>query len=203
MRPFQSAHIPKPELDFTSMEFLARKNLDLEIGAGQGWHAIQYATRHSSRNLLAIERTHNKYEKFRTRLEHHSARPNLLALHADATSIITHYIKPNSLENVFLLYPNPYPKAKQANLRWHNQPFFALLRKCMAPGGNLILATNLPWYASEAENTFKAEWGLELTNKYSIPQSAPPRTHFERKYLERGEPCTNLCFRLPSALPLG
>ena len=36
-------------------------------------------------------------------------------------------VKNTVLNRIFLLYPNPYPKTKQAHLRWINRPFMPFL----------------------------------------------------------------------------
>jgi hypothetical protein len=40
------------------------------------------------------------------------------------------------------------------------------------------------------------EWGMSLVEEGFV--SHPPRTHFEKKYLERGEACWNLVFEKAS-----
>lgn len=199
MRRFKAQNIPKPriQMDFPSHA----RSVDLEIGAGQGLHAIRYAAAHPDRYLIAIERTHNRFEQLERRASQHEDLKNLILVHADAIGFITHIVPDRSLEKIFLLYPNPYPKAKQANLRWHNSPFMEMLLSKLKVDGTFTVATNLLWYAAEAEFTFIHEWKLQLIEKSTITTANitlnqfKPRTHFEKKYLERGETCWNLHFR--------
>lgn len=194
MRAFRADKIPKTNVPLIRSEFLM-KNLDLEIGAGQGLHAIQYCLSHPDRHLIALERTQNKFWAFRARLSGHPRLSNLSALRTDAQAFVAHRIPPHSLENVFLLYPNPYPKAKQANLRWHRSPFMHFLSTRMKAKGRLHLATNLKWYADEAESWLTGNSDLfRLSQRSEIQPGTLPRTHFEKKYLERGETCFDLIF---------
>lgn len=195
MRDFHGEHIPKPKLDFSILSIGHSRPLDLEIGAGQGLHAIRYAQTHGDRDLLAVEKTHERFARLSRRLQAHSELTNLFAFQADAVALVRHFLPERSLSRVFLLYPNPYPKAKQANLRWHNRPFLGLLLSRMKPLAELTLATNLQWYADEAENRLTNSWGLELTLRHEVDSTQQPRTHFEKKYQERGEKCWNLVFR--------
>jgi tRNA (guanine-N7-)-methyltransferase len=155
MREFHPADIPRPPLTFTVAHDLP---LDLEIGAGQGLHAIRYAQANPGRRLIAVEQTHTRFAALAKRRLNHPELTNLTVLHADAVAFVTHFIPPATLERVFLLYPNPYAKAKVANLRWYNRPFLAQLIKCMKPGAQLTMATNLEWYAQAAREAFTNQW---------------------------------------------
>lgn len=194
MRSFRADLIPKPPVlgDLPPR----MQHLDVEIGAGQGLHAIQRAQRFPERTLIAIERTHTKFSAFQTRLAHHPDLRNLVPVHGDAVAIIAHHIADRSVENVFLLYPNPYPKRKHANLRWPNSPFMECLRAKMTLSGKLWFATNLADYAEEASLKFPANWGFRLDTRERLHDARLARTHFEKKYLERGEACWNLVFSL-------
>ncbi len=196
VRTYKASLVPKPNLPF---EWNFQGDVGLEIGAGQGLHAINYSLNYPDRTLIAVEKTHTRYNLMRRRLDHHEQATNLYPVHADASAFATHFIPDASLARIFLLYPNPYPKSKQANLRWHNRPFFSALSAKLKPGGELTLATNLRWYADEAATVFVNAWQFELHEFTS--RTGAPRTHFEIKYLARGETCWNLLFRKPACLP--
>ncbi|MBX3021491.1 MAG: hypothetical protein KF799_07405 [Bdellovibrionales bacterium] len=196
MREFKPERVPRPQhLDVAPP---LPPTLDLEIGAGRGLHAIQYCTRHPERTLLAVERTHAKFAGLEQRKQAHPELEGLIILQADAISVVTHLLKTESLERVFLLYPNPYPKTKHANLRWHNSPFLSQLKQKMKPGAELTLATNLEWYATEAAERLAEVWGFRLLEKRQLGVEHVDRTHFERKYRARGETCFDLKFTLDS-----
>jgi tRNA (guanine-N7-)-methyltransferase len=193
MREFRPHLVPNP--GFQLWTPVSGAPLDLEIGAGQGLHAIRRCLRHPERHLIAIEKTNERHAKFRRRLERHPSVTNLSLFHADAVNFVTHALAPASLEQVFLLYPNPYLKSAQTKRRWHNRPFMAALLEKMKPGAHLTLATNIESYWREAEERFQKEWLLTVVDSGPVDPQVEPRTHFERKYLERGERCWNLVLR--------
>lgn len=168
--------------------------LDLEIGAGQGLHAIQYCARHPERTLVAVERTQTRFQRLNARALAHPELENLRPLRADAIPFVTHFVADECLERVFLLYPNPSPKAGQANQRWHRSPFMGFLKNKMVTNGTLNLATNLKWYAEEAAVWMTGVHGFHLRSFSEIDRAQPGRTHFERKYSARGETCFDLVF---------
>ncbi|MGE3260301.1 MAG: SAM-dependent methyltransferase [Bacteriovoracia bacterium] len=194
MRVFPREKIPLPP-DFSPLALRTGMPLDIEIGCGVGFHPLKYARENPGRQLVAFERTAEKFARFQGRLAHHPALPNLRAIHGDAIPWITHGVSPGSVDRYFLLYPNPYPKESQRNLRFHEMPFFSVIVETMRVGGLLTLATNMDFYRAGAKEKITGEWGLELVTEGIVPAHAEPRTHFEKKYLARGEICWDLVFR--------
>jgi tRNA (guanine-N7-)-methyltransferase len=197
VRPFQSDALTAPAnlKDFQWPPLFQRQDrpLDLEIGCGVGWHPIRYAKENPERNLIAIEHTREKFEKFAGRARN-TPLENLLPVHADAVRWVAHALQPRALDRVLLLYPNPEPKA--ANKRWLRMPFMHHLLETMKPGAELILATNIEDYWREAQTYAREFWNLEIVEARRFSSAdAPmgtPRTHFEKKYLARGETCFDL-----------
>ena len=174
--------------------------LDLEIGCGVGWHPIRYATENPNRRLIAIEHTRAKFESFSGRVAHHPELTNLLPIHADAIRWVTHALNESSIDRILLLYPNPEPKAE--NKRWLRSPFFERLLWTLKPQGEVILATNIAGYITEACDFATGFWQMKIKTKRVFTQgdigspefSGIPRTHFEKKYLARGESCYDATF---------
>lgn len=189
MREFQAASVPKPKNFVLGKPWAGFKHLDLEIGSGNGHFAVSYAKKNPERALIALERTDLRSKLL---LDKAKGLSNLFAFRADAVNFVTHYLPDETLENIFLLYPNPYPKAKQANQRWANMPFMGFLLKKLKPGGSLFLATNIESYFLEAQEQFQNTWGMRIAKSDRVNDKQAPRTQFEKKYLERGENCWNL-----------
>lgn len=202
LKSFNPASLPLPakavaqELE-AFLKTRSELPLDLEIGPGVGLHPIVYASENPLRALLAVEHTREKFEKFQRRHFSHGHLVNLLAVHAHAISFAHHLLADSSLERCFILYPNPNPK--NLNQRWHAMPFMQRLLELLKPKGEIVIATNEEFYANEAVQWMTEYWNLELAQKTLMTQSnfnpLNGRTHFERKYLIRGEVCYNLVFK--------
>jgi tRNA (guanine-N7-)-methyltransferase len=171
--------------------------LYIEVGCGVGLHPIRWSQQNLHARLLAFERTTEKYTKAAHRFINNSSPQNIHIVHGDASILLPYLIEPQSIDGFFFLYPNPYPKPSQANLRLPNSPFLHFIRQSLKPGGTLTLATNSVQYASEAIERLPAN-GLLLMQNKQIESHAIPRTHFEKKYLMRGEICYDLVFRVQS-----
>ncbi len=194
-------HALKPPRDFKAPHFEPiTSDIWLEIGAGRGLHAMQIAQQHSAVQLYAIERTAEKFKHWQRHLTP-SALPNLHAIHADAVPWIVYAIPPQSIQKIFILYPNPEPK--NASQRWLNMPFFEFLLSRLKPNGQIVLASNIPDYIEEAVHQAQAVWQLpvalsDIRSEDFINNGQPVgRTHFEIKYLARGEPCQALILTKP------
>lgn len=165
----------------------------LEIGAGKGKHAVLFAIQNPTHQLYAIERTINKFTAF-DKIARQRDLTNLHPIHADAIAWTTCAVFPNQIEQCFILYPNPEPKNK--NQRFLNMPFFEFLLSRMQVGGKITLASNIMPYIDEAVGQLEHVWRLPYVVQEIDPSSA--RTHFEIKYLARGERCRQLVITKPS-----
>ncbi len=192
-RLFQRDKIRHPR-DFIAMpaEFWQNEHLCLEIGAGKGKHALQFAEQNPTSQLIAIERTRDKFAAMQKQAMQANL-TNLTVIHADAVAWVTHGVPKNSLSKIFILYPNPEPH--NPNQRWLNMPFFEFLLSRLTTDGEIIIASNVQSYIDEAETMAKDVWQLTV-EKSLVPQDSQ-RTHFEVKYLARGEICWQLTLKKP------
>lgn len=165
----------------------------LEIGAGMGRHAILFAGQNPHRTLVAIERTSAKFKVFVARQQDHQL-ANLHPVHADAIAWVVHALAPKTVEQLFLLYPNPEPKNPAQ--RWLNMPFFEFLLSRLQDNARITLASNVAAYLDEAASQLKQLWQLPFVRQTIAADSA--RTHFELKYLARGEACEELIISKPA-----
>ncbi len=188
MRDFNKANVPKPDYEVklpSGYQFF-----DIEIGCGVGFHPIDYAKDHPDRLLVAIEKTSEKFDKFVRRVAHHENIKNVVPVHSNAVWWITHNVESGSVDRYFILYPNPYPK--DAQKRFFNMPFMKYLVETLKMNGTITLATNEKFYFEESVENAEKIFGLKVFEAKAFTETKKPRTHFEKKYLERGETCYNL-----------
>ena len=194
-RAFQPQKLSAPR-DFIVPKIISENQdnapLILEIGAGKGKHALCFAALNINKQLIAIERTRNKFEAF-AKIATQRNLSNLSAIHADAIAWIVQAIKPNSVDKIFILYPNP--EQHNPNQQWLNMPFFEFLLSRLKVGGEVVLATNIEAYMDNAEQQASMVWCLPNT-RYHVPIDSE-RTHFEVKYLARAEICWELTMCKP------
>ncbi len=84
-----------------------------------------------------------------------------------------------------ILYPNPYPKSKHLQRRWHGHPAFSSL---LALGGELELRTNWKVYADEFYAAVNlVQKGRLNSNGVECFEVQNPLTLFEKKYHNAGQ----------------
>ena len=188
IRQFQAQRMHAPR-DF---KVIPNNPICIEIGAGKGKHALLFSAQNPQHNLIAIERTR---EKFLAMQKQHEieGQTNLNPIHADALPWVVHALHPKQVQQFFILYPNPEPHNPAQ--RWLNMPFFEFLISRLDQHGIVTLASNIPEYIAEAEQQLINVWKLPFV-KEVIPATSA-RTHFEVKYLERGELCQQLIISKP------
>ena len=74
-------------------------------------------------------------------------------------------------------------------------PFFEFLLSRLQVGGTVTVASNIADYIAEAEQQLMNVWKLPYVKETIASTSA--RTHFEIKYLKRGELCQQLIISKP------
>jgi len=94
------------------------------------------------------------------------------------------------LSHHYLLYPNPWPKSKHLQRRWHGSAVFPSILQL---GGQLELRSNWFTYIEEFAVALKLAGQESKLQEYSKEDAITP---FERKYWARGQKCMQLICRL-------
>lgn len=105
---------------------------------------------------------------------------NVRVTRADAGAVLA-ALPAASLTEVYVLFPDPWPKKRHHKRRLVDAEFLALVAQRLAPGGLLRMATDWADYAQQMDAVLAAEPALERI-------SAPPRplTKYERRGLRLG-----------------
>jgi tRNA (guanine-N7-)-methyltransferase len=116
----------------------------LEIGFGGGEHLAAQAAAHPEVDLIGAESFVNGVA---TLLGHVEARGlgNVRVHFGDARDLLE-VLPTASVARVFLLYPDPWPKARHHRRRFVNAENLAALARIMAPGAELRIASDIPDY---------------------------------------------------------
>ena len=178
---------PSAEIDLDLLSTFPR--LMVEIGAGTGLHPINFARENPDTLVIGVEKTTTRFSKFHRQAKKEALK-NLVPVHAHAVSWISQNIKEGSIDEIFLLYPNPNPKKKDLNKRWHAMPFFGHLIQLLKPSGKITIRTNEEFYALEAKQFIQDVWKKPFLFREVLPKEIQEaKTLFEKKYLERGQTC--------------
>lgn len=155
--------------------------LDLGCGTGESVAALADL----GHRVLGIDASLDRLQRGRRVLQAESMQdtePRRAAwVHGDAVTLVR-LLHQHALPvaRVWLLYPNPWPKAVHLQRRWHGHPVWATLLGLGAP---LELRCNWALYAEEFEFALRhAGWSSQ--REQFQPQT--PLTRFEHKYQHSG-----------------
>src|SRR4029078_10911590 len=120
----------------------------IEIGFGNGEHLAALATAHPERDYFGIE-VHRPGVGHLLMLAETSNLENGPARTHDAVEVLREQIAPGSLDEVLVLFPDPWHKKRHHKRRLIQPPFIGLLASRLATGGVLRLATDWEPYAQQ------------------------------------------------------
>ena len=163
----------------------------LEVGFGGGEHAAAQAAAHPDAGLIACEVFENGLCSLLSRLvpdgEEASSPPppNLRVWDGDAREVLR-ALPEGSLDRVFLLFPDPWPKSRHAKRRFVHPEQVALVGRALAPGGIWRVATDDPTYQDWVGEVMGAQSLFDAHGPaFARPEGWPP-TRYEAKALAAG-----------------
>jgi len=119
----------------------------MEIGFGDGVSLVALAQAHPARNFLGVE-VHAPGVGHCLLAAAAARVTNLRVFQHDAVEVLAESVAPALLDEVLILFPDPWPKKRHHKRRLIQPEFVALLATRLAPGGRLRLATDWEPYAA-------------------------------------------------------
>ena len=170
--------------------------LVLEIGFGNGEQLAHATQAEPDRDFLGIEVHRPGVGRLLNALAAADV-DNVRVYHHDAVEVLEKEIAPESLAEVRIYFPDPWPKKRHQKRRLVQSDFVALLASRTAPGGRLHLATDWADYAEHMQSVL-ATTPLWRKSAEHAEHSARPAwridTHFERRGLKLGHGVWDLVY---------
>lgn len=167
-----------------------------EIGFGNGDHLVSLATSRPAEDFLGIEVHRPGVGRLLLQLEEHGI-DNVRVICHDAVEVLERNLREESLDEILILFPDPWPKKRHHKRRLIQPSFAALLATRLRPSGSLRLATDWEPYAAEMLAILSAEPMLRnlAADGGFIPRPAErPATRFERRGERLGHLVWDLAF---------
>jgi tRNA (guanine-N7-)-methyltransferase len=170
------------ERDFSHV-FGRLTDLVLEIGFGNGEQLLHAAANDPARDYIGVE----VHRPGVGRLLNGAAAANLTNVRAychDAVEVLRDAFADESLAEVRIYFPDPWPKTRQQKRRIVQPEFVALVARKLRAGGLLHLATDWQDYALHmlaVADACPALRNVAGTGEYSPCPPWRSETHFERR----------------------
>ena len=117
----------------------------LEIGFGGGEHLIAQSEVHADVAFIGCEPFIDGVVKVLSAIEERKL--GNIRLHDDDARDVLRWLPEASIDRAFVLFPDPWPKAKHRKRRLVSAATLALLARVMKPGAELRVATDIGDYA--------------------------------------------------------
>ncbi|MEM7632847.1 MAG: tRNA (guanine(46)-N(7))-methyltransferase TrmB [Pseudomonadota bacterium] len=159
----------------------------LEVGFGSGEHVVHQAARHPEIGIIAVEPYINGVATLLGKL--HKTPLTNVRVHAGDARDVMDVLPPESIEKAFLLYPDPWPKARHHRRRFVTEEHLAPLHRVMKPGATFRIATDIPDYVRQSlEEVPRAgfAWAAERPEDWRQPWEDWLSTRYEQKALREG-----------------
>lgn len=172
--------LPLRSGDLGSGDWVPDEGILLEVGAGMGHSALQWAAANPDRIVFAVD-VHTPGIGRILRDAEAASLSNLRVGIGDAVPFVRDHCPRAGLAGVRILYPDPWPKARHQKRRLIQPDFVASLAQAMQPGATLHLATDWSDYADQMVAVLESASGFTAVSRLNERALGRPETGFERK----------------------
>jgi tRNA (guanine-N7-)-methyltransferase len=169
-----------PGLAPPAAEGFKPREIWLEIGFGGGEHMIAQALRHPDVGFIGCEPFQEGAAKALTAIEAQNLRN--VRLHMGDAREVTARLADGAVDRCFILFADPWPKARHHKRRLIQQDFVGELARLIRPGGGLRLATDWADYAEWMLERLLRDRRFEWTARRAADWKTPPADHVTTRY---------------------
>ena len=155
----------------------------LEIGFGGGEHLAAQGARHPQVLLIGAEPFQNGVASALRHIDEQSL-ANVRLHDGDARELIAR-LPDASIERVFILFPDPWPKTRHHKRRLVGAETVAELARVLRPGGRLRFASDWADYVNWALERITANAAFRWTAEQAADWRDPPADHVTTRYEEK------------------
>lgn len=157
----------------------------LEIGFGGGEHLTGQAARNPGVGIMGAEPFLDGMAKALASIDE-LALSNVRLRRGDARLLVDQLVD-RSVDRVFILFPDPWPKTRHRKRRLIQPGFLGELARVLKSGAQIRFATDWADYAERALGDFISDgryvWSADAANCWRVPPSDHVATRYQEKRL--------------------
>lgn len=169
----------------------------LEIGFGSGEHLLWQAEHHSDIGFIGCEPFINGVASLLGAIE--DRKLATVRIHDGDARDVLDWLPDGTISRAFILFPDPWPKKRQAKRRLVGPGLVAAIARVLRPGGELRFASDDTDYAGEAllavTQSGAFSWQAGKAADWRVRPADWPETRYERKALSEGRRPVYLTWR--------
>lgn len=166
-----------------------RQPVHVEYCSGNGAWIAEKALRHPEINWVAVERQFKRVKKIWSKLKNLNL-TNLFVICGEGRRATAHYIRPETVAEVYVNFPDPWPKKRHAKNRIIQPQFVAEVLRILAVGGFMTLVTDDPVYSEEMLSVVRGQEGfapLYADPGYATVLEGYGSSYFDALWREKGK----------------
>lgn len=164
----------------------------LEVGFGGGEHMVHMAATYPDIGIIGCEPFINGVAMLLGKIR--AAGVQNVSVHPGDARDLMDVLPDASLGRAFLMYPDPWPKARHHRRRFVTPEHLLPLARTMRPGAEFRVATDIPDYVRQTLEQVPLA-GFELVSETPQPWADWISTRYEQKALREGRSPHYVTFR--------
>lgn len=113
----------------------------LEYCSGNGSWIADCSLKDPGSNWIAVEKKFDRVRKIWAKKKKGNL-SNLIAVAGDAYTVTKYYFRDESVQEIFINFPDPWPKTRHAKNRIIQQPFLYEMRRILKDDGKVTIVTD-------------------------------------------------------------
>lgn len=164
----------------------------LEVGFGGGEHMVHMAATYPDINIIGCEPFINGVAMLLGKIR--AAGVTNVSVHPGDARDLMDVLPDASVERAFLMYPDPWPKARHHRRRFVTPEHLRPLARVIRPGGIFRVASDIPDYIRQTREEVPPA-GFETLDDTAVAWDDWISTRYEQKALREGRPPHYVTFR--------
>jgi tRNA (guanine-N7-)-methyltransferase len=163
--------------------------LHVDLGCGDGSFLCELARRYPQKNFLGVERLVRRVAKACRKA---SVLENVRILNLESSYAVRYLLQEKSVEEFYLLFPDPWPKRRHHCRRIVKMDFLDSIHRALENGGSVQIATDQLDYFEQITRLGSSDSRFAIFDRDDV--DLPP-TRFERRFHAFGAPIYRLALR--------
>lgn len=172
------------------------KEVWFEIGFGNGEHLLHQALNNPDIGLIGCEPFMNGVSALCVDIKEKGVKN--IRIWPDDARLLMSRLKPHSLDRLFLLHPDPWPKTRHHKRRFVQTETLDQLAQLLKPGALFRMATDhvalAVWLLEKTYFHPAFKWLATCAEDWRLPPADWPKTRYGQKGLKQGRPPTYFSF---------
>ena len=197
---FQDSKVTKPKGRWRRDVFGNDHPITLELACGKGEYTLALSEKFPQRNFIGIDIKGSRLWKgARKALKENRDNVHFLRIFIDH---LDEYFAPDEVDDIWITFPDPYPKGSDRNKRLSSPKFLDIYRNVLKPEGTVRLKTDNRPLFDFTRRTIEKRGYQVLDAVGDIYQERPDdpllthQTYFEKKHLKKGRTISYIHFTL-------